>query len=246
MASQDLSFSCGGENSHKQSLGVERFYWCVSWHFWNTQKHNVGYIFDTFHCQDESNNEEKHLIIQHRFLRTPSMLFCCTKKSYRIYNVNMISSIFSSYPGWAPGPGRVWAVCCGVQRPCQPQKAGLSIRVRSGPLGSPAGACPHRLSGTLEEIGGVLKGGGADGLFLTELALHDQVCITTFLTIWLCVAEQQVHIRTQQGIGVGGGAKGGGVWCHWQSFTAQRLEVHVVGQLCDEDDTQAQHTHTSC
>lgn len=56
-----------------------------------------------------------------------------------------------SYLGWGPGPGRVWATCCGGRKSSQSQTAGLSSQAHSGPQGSPAGGCPPLLSGILEE-----------------------------------------------------------------------------------------------
>ena len=65
---------------------------------------------------------------------------------------------------------------------------------------------------------------------------YECVCVCVFLTGWLCVAEQQVHVWAQEGVGGGGrgGARGGRAWGHGQSFTAQSLEVHFAGQLCRE------------
>lgn len=48
----------------------------------------------------------------------------------------------SSYPGWDPGPGRVWVVCHAVQTPWRPRRAGLRSQVHSGPLGWPAAGLP--------------------------------------------------------------------------------------------------------
>lgn len=58
-----------------------------------------------------------------------------------------------SYLGWGPGPGRVWATCCGGRKSSQSQTAGLSSQAHSGPQGSPGGGCPPLLSGILEEGG---------------------------------------------------------------------------------------------
>lgn len=54
------------------------------------------------------------------------------------------------------------------------------------------------------------------------------------LTRWLSVAEQQVHIRTQEGVGGGRRARGGRAWSHCQSFPAQSLEIHFARQLCNK------------
>lgn len=72
--------------------------------------------------------------------------------------VYIINHVWSPYPGWVPGPGRVWGVCCGGRKPSQPQTAAVSVPDHSGPLGWPTGGCPPHLSDTLEQRGEVLKG----------------------------------------------------------------------------------------
>lgn len=55
----------------------------------------------------------------------------------------------SSYPGWNPGPGRVWVVCHVVRRPWRPRRPDLRSRVHSGPLGWPAAELPQLQLGIL-------------------------------------------------------------------------------------------------
>lgn len=58
-----------------------------------------------------------------------------------------------------------------------------------------------------------------------------------FLTRWLCIAEQQVHIWTEEAVGSGCRARRRRALTHCQSFPVQRLEVHFVGQLCNQNAT---------
>lgn len=55
-----------------------------------------------------------------------------------------------------------------------------------------------------------------------------------FLTRWLRIAEQQVHIWAQEAVGSGCRAKRWRALSHCQSFPVQSLEVHFVGQLCSQ------------
>lgn len=55
----------------------------------------------------------------------------------------------------------------------------------------------------------------SDGIRITEgrtdlSVMHGCVySVCARLTSWLCIAEQQVHVRTQEGVGGGGRARGG-------------------------------------
>lgn len=59
--------------------------------------------------------------------------------------------------------------------------------------------------------------------------------VAMFLTRWLCIAEQQVHIWTQEAVGSGCRARRWRALSHCQSFSVQSLEVHFVGQLCSQN-----------
>lgn len=56
-----------------------------------------------------------------------------------------------------------------------------------------------------------------------------------FLTRWLCVAEQQVHIWTQEAAGSGCRARRRRALSHCQSLPVQSQEVHFVGQLFSQN-----------
>lgn len=64
-----------------------------------------------------------------------------------------------------------------------------------------------------------------------------------FLTRWLSVAKQQVHIRAQEGAGGGHWTRGGRAWSRWQSFAAQSLKVCFVVQLCDKKKKKPAQEH---
>lgn len=84
---------------------------------------------------DESaGSSETHRDVQ--YVKKNQNIKICICLSVKIRYMDIL--LHSSYPGWVPGPGRVWIVCHAAQTLWRPRTASLRSRVHSGPLGWPA------------------------------------------------------------------------------------------------------------